>query len=211
MATKKYLDNNGLLYFWSQLKTLFSGKVDKVDGKSLSTNDYTTAEQTKLGGIATGATVNAAYTSNPAMNGTASPGSVAEYARGDHVHPVDTTRAPLNSPTFSGAPAAPTAAAGTNTTQIATTAFVKDAITTAVSGISSFSFEVVESLPASGSTGKIYLISNSGSGTNIYDEYIWVNSAWEKIGTTAVDLSGYQLSADLTAITNTEIDTVLAS
>lgn len=35
-----------------------SGKVDKVDGKGLSTNDYTTAEKTKLGGISEGAEVN---------------------------------------------------------------------------------------------------------------------------------------------------------
>ena len=33
-------------------------------------------------------------------------------------------KAPLASPTFTGTPAAPTAAANTNTTQIATTAFV---------------------------------------------------------------------------------------
>lgn len=33
-----------------------SGKVDKVDGKGLSTNDYTAAEKTKLAGIETGAT-----------------------------------------------------------------------------------------------------------------------------------------------------------
>lgn len=36
--------------------------------------------------------------------------------------------APLGSPTFTGVPAAPTAAPGTNTTQIATTAFVKAAV-----------------------------------------------------------------------------------
>lgn len=36
--------------------------------------------------------------------------------------------APLNSPTFTGIPKAPTAASGTNTTQIATTAFVTQAI-----------------------------------------------------------------------------------
>lgn len=37
-------------------------------------------------------------------------------------------KAPLASPTFTGAPAAPTASAGTNTTQLATTAFVQTAI-----------------------------------------------------------------------------------
>lgn len=39
-----------------------------------------------------------------------------------------TTLAPLASPTFTGTPAAPTAGAGTNTTQLATTAFVTTAV-----------------------------------------------------------------------------------
>lgn len=47
-----YLDNDGLLYLWTKLKALFAGKVDKVDGKGLSTNDYTTTEKNKLAGIA---------------------------------------------------------------------------------------------------------------------------------------------------------------
>lgn len=37
---------------------LLGGKVDKVTGKGLSTNDYTDADQQKLGGIAAGAQVN---------------------------------------------------------------------------------------------------------------------------------------------------------
>ena len=37
-------------------------------------------------------TVPSAYTSNPAMDGTASAGSSASFARGDHVHPTDTSR-----------------------------------------------------------------------------------------------------------------------
>lgn len=41
-------------------------------------------------------------------------------------------KAALTSPTFSGVPAAPTAAGGTNTTQIATTAFVQAAISALV-------------------------------------------------------------------------------
>lgn len=50
-----YLDNDGLLYLWTKLKALFAGKVDKVDGKGLSTNDFTSAEKSKLAGIADGA------------------------------------------------------------------------------------------------------------------------------------------------------------
>lgn len=47
----KYLDNNGLLYVIQKIKTWLSGKVDKVDGKGLSTNDYTTNEKNKLAGL----------------------------------------------------------------------------------------------------------------------------------------------------------------
>lgn len=47
----KYLDSNGLLYLWGKIKSLVSGKVDKVEGKGLSTNDFTTAEKTKLASL----------------------------------------------------------------------------------------------------------------------------------------------------------------
>ncbi len=42
----------------TELTTLLNNKVDKVEGKGLSTNDYTTAEKTKLEGIAESAQVN---------------------------------------------------------------------------------------------------------------------------------------------------------
>ena len=44
----------------------------------------------------------------------------------------------VNSPTFTGVPAAPTAAPGTNTTQLATTAFVEAAILASAGGVTSF-------------------------------------------------------------------------
>src|SRR5437867_991426 len=43
---------------------------------------------------------------------------------GTWIEPASITFAPLASPTFTGTPAAPTAAVDTNTTQLATTAFV---------------------------------------------------------------------------------------
>jgi hypothetical protein len=46
--------------------------------------------------------------------------------------------APLASPTFTGVPAAATAALGTNTTQLATTAFVAAAVASGTSGVASF-------------------------------------------------------------------------
>ena len=50
----------------------------------------------------------------------------------DHVDALETSRAPLASPAFTGTPTAPTAAVGTNTTQIATTAFVQAQLSSSV-------------------------------------------------------------------------------
>ena len=46
-----WLDYDGLLYFWQKIKAKLDGKVDKVSGKGLSTNDYTTGEKNKLAGL----------------------------------------------------------------------------------------------------------------------------------------------------------------
>jgi hypothetical protein len=70
-----------------------------------------------------------ASTANPTMNGTAAPGTHGLWARDDHVHPSDTTKAALVSPLFAGNPAAPTPTPATNqSTALATTQFVWNAI-----------------------------------------------------------------------------------
>ena len=50
--------------------TDLDGKVDKVEGKGLSTNDYTTTEKEKLAGIAAGATANTGTITEVQANGT---------------------------------------------------------------------------------------------------------------------------------------------
>lgn len=44
----KFLDDSGLLYVWSKLKDKLGGKVDKVAGKGLSTNDYDSNAKNKV-------------------------------------------------------------------------------------------------------------------------------------------------------------------
>lgn len=73
-----------------------------------------------------------ASTIAPTMNGTAKIGTSFLFARSDHIHPTDTSKAPINSPALTGIPTAPTATAGTNTTQIATTAFIQAALSALV-------------------------------------------------------------------------------
>jgi hypothetical protein len=90
-----------------------------------STVGVTLAADNNTTGLATTAfVVGQAGSATPLVNGTAAVGTSLRYARQDHVHPTDTSRAALASPTFTGTPAAPTAAVDTNTTQLATTAFV---------------------------------------------------------------------------------------
>ena len=132
------------------VKAALDEKVDKVDGKGLSTNDYTTTEKNKLAGISTGAQVN--VIEEVQLNG-------AKITPSSKAVNID-----LSSYATKGD----------------------------LSSIPKFAISVVSSLPTSGiSTSTIYLKSNGGSSGNSYDEYLYVNGAWEKIGTTEVDLSGY--------------------
>lgn len=62
-------------------------------------------------------------------------------------------------------------------------------------GIDTTLFKVVDSLPTSDiDTTKIYIVASETTGTNnAYTEYVYVNSAWEKVGEyqASVDLSEY--------------------
>lgn len=71
--------------------------------------------------------------------------------------------------------------------------YTKSEIESLIGWIVGVKFEVVQTLPQSWENGTIYLISNWGTGSNLYDEYIWLSSQsrFEKIWTTEVDLSKY--------------------
>lgn len=177
--------------------------VRKETGKGLSTNDYTTAEKEKLAGIE-GAVPSS---SEPLMDGSASAGASTAFARGDHRHPTDTSRAPLASPEFTGVPTAPTAAQGTNSAQIATTAFVKTAVDAAVGTVYKLkgSKATYADLPATGNqTGDVWNVvaayGNYPAGTN----WAWDGEAWDALGG-AIDLSGYAPNDALTSQEVTEL------
>lgn len=100
---------------------------------------------------------------------------------------------------------------------------VTTAINAAIAGITGIDFEIVQTLPATGDPGTIYLVPAGQSATgDIYVEWIYLNSAWEKLGTTSVDLTGYTnwdaqneaLMADGNAVyifaTNSEIDNLFS-
>jgi hypothetical protein len=62
------------------------------------------------------------------------------------------SKSDINSPTFTGTPAAPTAIQGSNTTQVANTAFVKTAIDTATAGLGTMSTQNKTAVDITGGT-----------------------------------------------------------
>lgn len=59
---------------------------------------------------------------------------------------------------------------------------------------------VVDELPEEGVEGTIYLlpVENPEEG-NYYEEYLWIDDAWEMIGTTQIDLSNYYTKEEIDA------------
>lgn len=73
----------------------------------------------------------------------------------------------------------------------------KTEINALVSAIPKFTISVVTSLPTSNiSETTVYLVK-SGSGGDLYTEYIRVNNAWEVLGSQKVDLTGYAKLDDI--------------
>lgn len=87
---------------------------------------------------------------------------------------------------------------------------VYDFVTAAIAGISGFHAEIVSELPASGQSNILYLVAKSTAASGDgYDEYLYINGAWERVGSTDIDLSGYVQAAEMHAITNTEISDII--
>ena len=76
--------------------------------------------------------------------------------------------------------------------------YTKTEVSNLISAIPKFSIQAVDQLPTQDiSTTTIYLVPKTGSGTDVHDEYIYVDDAWEIIGSTAVDLSDYYSKAQI--------------
>lgn len=195
----EYTSKTGLQYFWGRIKNIFAtktelgGKVDKVAGKGLSEEDYTSTEKTKLGGIAAGAEQNIII--SVSVNGS----DVAPQNRNIALSiPVRVSEL-------------------TNDSGYQTSAQVASAIAQAIGQITTISFNFdysrFEDLPATGTEGTIYFIpDSSGTSPNTYTEYVWSSSQnkYEEIGAATIDVSALWAKDELVAITTAEIDTILA-
>lgn len=219
MAIYPRLDATGLATLLSQLVTNGDGRwVKKVDlTKASATADGLMSKEdfSKLSGIATGAQVN--VVESVKVNGTA--------LTPDANKAVDVT-VPILGVSKNGTPLTPDTTTKvvdvtvptkvsdlTNDSDFQTGTEVDASIAAAIADVVQFDYEVVQALPATGEKGTIYLVSNSGTGTNIYDEYIWIagepSGHFELLGTTEMDLSGYVQATEMTTISNADIITAV--
>lgn len=107
---QKYLDYDGLLYFWQKLKNYFVTDVTYASSsrKIQKTKAGTTSDVVTLATVATSGSYNdlsnkptipagvEPSTTTPKMDGTATVGTETKFARGDHIHPTDTSRVPTS-------------------------------------------------------------------------------------------------------------------
>lgn len=114
-----FLDQNGASRMWGAIKVFFQGRAALTpadDDKIMVIDDNDTE-------TVNGATYKKYKTLTLA--------NLASYISGK----ISSSFAALASPTFTGTPAAPTATQGTNTTQIATTAYVQTEIANIAGGL----------------------------------------------------------------------------
>ena len=214
----KYLDDEGLLYFWQTLKTKLAGKVDAEDGKGLSTNDFTTAEKTKLAGIDANANKYTHPTYTPhdsglykfSVDGTGHVSSVTEVTKADitslGVGGSEAVTYDVATQSSNGLMSSTDKTNLDNLVSASSSYATKTDVTSAVANAGHITKSIVGSIPSASSASDtvIYLVKSSSStgANNIYDEYMLVNGAMEKIGDTATTI---------TKIENTDIDTIFAS
>lgn len=157
------------------LQSALDKKVNAVEGKGLSTNDYTTAEKNKLAGIAAGAEVNVNADWN-ASSGDAQilnkPTALSSFTNDEGF--IDNTVSNLAN------------------YYLKTETYTQTEINNLIGNIATITISAVDSLPERGQSNVIYLTPKvGGSATNVKDEYLWTGTAFEKIGDTEIDLSNY--------------------
>lgn len=200
MEPLEYLSKEGLLYVWQKIKLRLSGKVDKIEGKGLSTNDLTDELKQKIldaGDSSFSGDYND-LTNKPDL--TVYENKIETIKVNGEAKTITDKSVDISVPTNNNQL--------TNGAGYQTSSEVNSAITSAISGVTQFDYQIVESLPATGVKGTIYLITNNGTGSNIYDEYIWITDKFEKFGTAEIDLSEYVKYSSLEEITNAEIDAI---
>lgn len=83
-------------------------------------------------------------------------------------------------------------------TNVYTKTETDSAIAAAIAAVDHLSREIVETLPENANDNVIYMVRREGgTGQDVYNEYMYINGAWEIIGDTSVDLTDYARKEDI--------------
>lgn len=189
-------------------------KVDKVEGKGLSANDYTLpdASASVKGGVTVGTNVDVNGGKISVKNGTTNQKGVVQLSSA--TDDTSTTKAA----TPSAVKAAYDLAAGKQSpaTSLAgygiADAYTKDEVDAKMSSALEYkgSKDTYADLPTTGNKkGDVWNIVNADAahGVNAGDNVAWNGTTWDVLAGT-MDLSAYMLAEDLVAISNTELDNI---
>lgn len=77
--------------------------------------------------------------------------------------------------------------------------YTKNEVLQLIGAIQQFHYEVYATLPQTGASNVLYLIGPIGAGADKYEEYVYANNNWTKIGDTSIDLADYVTSSALGA------------
>lgn len=186
--SKKVVSKDNLVAFWQGLKSVFDTKVDKEEGKGLSTVDYTVEDKRKLVRIQDRAQVN-----------------VIEVIRvNNNTQTVTDKEVNLTVPTDTADLS--NGAGYQNASQVQT------AITDALADVVGIEYYVCQTgeydaetrIPTiAGKAGVIYLVPKTSVEVgNTYFEYIYNSGSFEKIGDTEIDLTDYLKDDDISSDSN---------
>jgi hypothetical protein len=91
-----------------------------------------------------------------------------------------------------------------------TETYTKAEVEALIGAINQFHYEIYASTSAvtSPASNVLYLIGPTGSGADKYEEYVYTNSAFVKIGDTSIDLSGYVTTQALNTALADKVDKV---
>ena len=75
--------------------------------------------------------------------------------------------------------------------------YTKNEVLQLIGAIQQFHYEVYATLPQTGASNVLYLIGPIGTGADKYEEYVYANNNWTRIGDTSIDLADYVTSSAL--------------
>jgi hypothetical protein len=209
-----------------QINASLSGKVDKVDGKGLSENDYTDEEKASVASayhkpssgipkndLDQGVQTSLGKADTALQSFTETDPTVPSWAKQQNKPSYNYSEIG-NTPDLSGF--ITKSVNDLTNYYLKSETYTKTEVAALIEAIQQFHYEIYATLPQTGESNVLYLIGPTGSGSDKYEEYVYSNNTFTKIGDTSIDLSGYVTTSALNTalagyVSSSDLTTALAA